>query len=169
MSASMVDIPPSDAWVIARLSQIFAKRLVAGNDTAAQRQTLMRALFGLQRLPILIRDLHVVISAGRSRFDINSDYCGFVCYTEDWHTEFRIQYFVGSSHCIEMNDLLEGADRIAAATLRLDDFAASMDEMDELFVEDYSTPVTADEPPISHQHKRALTHDIPPVSGSPAP
>jgi hypothetical protein len=93
MSTSLVVIPPEDACVVARLSQVFARRLVHGSDAPVRRQTLMRALFGLQRLPILIHDLNLSISAGRCQFQINSEHCGFVSFTEDWHTEFRIQYF----------------------------------------------------------------------------
>jgi hypothetical protein len=161
MSTSLVVIPPEDACVIARLSQVFAKRLVHGSDAPAQRQTLMRALFGLQRLPTLIPDLNISISAGRCQFQIDSEHCGFVSYTEDWHTEFRIQYFPGSSHCIEGFETLDGEEKIAAAKLRLDDLAAAMDEADELSVEDYSTPGAADEPPIDDYLEYAQTYAKP--------
>ncbi len=161
MSTSLVVIPPEDACVIARLSQVFAKRLVHGHDAPARRQTLMRALFGLQRLPILIPDLSISISAGRFQFQIDSEHCGFVSYTEDWHTEFRIQYFSGSSHCIEGVEILEGEEKIAAAKLRLDDFEAAMDAPDELSVEDHSTPGAADEPPIDDYLEYAQTYDKP--------
>ena len=161
MSMLLVVIPPEDANVIARLSQVFAKRLVHGSDDPARRQTLMRALFGLQRLPILIPDLSISISAGRCQFQINSEHCGFLGYMEDWHTEFRIQYFPGSSHCIEGFETLEGEEKIAAVKVRLDDFAAAMDEADEMSVEDYSTPGAADEPPIDDYLEYAQTYDKP--------
>lgn len=159
MSASLVVIPPEDACVIARLSRIFARRLVHGCDAPARRQALMRTLFGLQRLPILIPDLNISISAGRCQFEINAEHCGFVSYTEDWHTEFRIQYFPGSSHCIQGFKMLDGEEKIAAASLRLDDFAAAMDEANELDIEDYSKPGAVDEPPINDYLEYAQTYD----------
>lgn len=147
--------------MIGRLSQVLAKRLVHGSDTPARRQTLLRALFGLQRLPTLIPDLNISISAGRCQLHIDAEHCGFVSFTEDWHTEFRIQYFPGSSHCIEWFQTLEGEEKIAAAMLRLDDFAEAMDEAGELSVEDYSTPGVADEPPIDDYLEYAPTYDKP--------
>ncbi len=161
MSTSLVVIPPEDACVIARLSRILVKRLVHGSDAPAVRQTLMRALFGLQRLPILIPDLSISISAGRCQFQIDAEHCGLVSYTEDWHTEFRIQYFSGSSHCIEGFETLEGDEKISAAKLRLDNFEAAMEEPDELSVEDHSTPGAADEPPIDDYLEYAQTYDKP--------
>lgn len=161
MSTSLVFIPPEDACVIARLSQVFAKRLVHGNDTPALRQTLMRALFGVQRLPILIPDLHITISAGQCQFQINSEHCGFVSYTADGHTEFRIQYFPDFSHCIEDFRALEHDEKILTAMARLDEFATAMDEANELSVEDYSTPGAADEPPIDDYLEYAQTYDKP--------
>jgi hypothetical protein len=144
MSTTLVVVPPEDAPVIARLARILAKRLVHGTDTVTQRQALMRALFGLQRLPLLLPDLNLSISAGHCQLQIDSQHCGFVSYTEDWHTEFRIQYFAGSTHCINGFEFLEGEEKIAAATWRLDDFEAALDEVDELSVEDYSKPGAAD-------------------------
>lgn len=161
MSTSVVVIPPEDALVIGRLSQVLARRLVNGCDTPARRQTLMRALFGLQRLPTLIPDLNISISAGRCQLQIDSEHCGFVSFTEDGHTEFRIQYFPGSSHCIEWFHTLEGEEKIVAAMLRLDDFAEAMGETGELSVEDYSTPGVADEPPIDGYLEYAQTYDKP--------
>lgn len=161
MSTSLVVIPPEDASVIARLSQILVKRLVHGSDAPARRRTLMRALFGLQRLPILIPDVNISISAGWCKFQIDSEHCGFVSFTDDWHTEFRIQYFAGSSHCIEGFETLEGEEKIAAAKLRLDEFAAAMEEPDQLSVEDHSTPGAADEPPIDDYLEYAQTYDKP--------
>lgn len=161
MSTSLVVIPPEDACVIARLCQILARRLVHGCDAPARRQSLMRALFGLQRLPTLIPDLNISISAGRCQFLIDSQHCGFVSFTEDWHTEFRIQYFAGSAHCIEGFETLEGEEKIAAAKLRLDDFEAAMYGPDELSVEDHSTPGAADEPPIDDYLEYAQTYDKP--------
>jgi hypothetical protein len=161
MSTTLVVVPPEDAPVIARLARILAKRLVYGSDMPSQRQTLSRALFGLQRLPILLPDLNLSISAGLCQLQIDSEHCGFVSYTDDGHTEFRIQYFAGSSHCIKGFEFLEGEDKIAAATLRLDDFEAAFDEADELSVEDYSTPGAADEPPIDDYLEYARTYDEP--------
>lgn len=161
MSTSLVLISPEDACVIGRLSQVLARRLVHGNDAPTRRQSLMRALFGLQRLPILIPDLNISISAGWCQLQINSEHCGFISYTEDWHTEFRIQYFAGSSHCIEGFETLVGEEKIAAAMRRLDDFDAAMNELDELSIEDYSTPGAADEPPIDDYLEYAQTYDNP--------
>ncbi|MDC8787269.1 hypothetical protein [Roseateles koreensis] len=161
MSTTLILIPPEDACVIARLSRALAKRLVQSSDVPARRQTLMRALFGLQRLPILIPDLNISISAGQYQFQIDSEHCGFVSYTEDGHTEFRIQYFAGSSHCIEWFATLVGEVKIGAAMLRLDAFAEAMEEADQLTVADYSTPGAADEPPINDYLEYAQTYDKP--------
>lgn len=161
MSTTLIRIPPEDACVIARLSRILARRLVYGDDAPAQRQALLRVLFGVQRLPILIPDLNISISAGRCHLQIDSDHCGLVSYTEDWHTEFRIQYFAGSSHCIEGFETLDGEAKITAAMLRLDDFDAAMNEIDELTVEDYSTAGAVDEPPIDDYLEYAQAYDKP--------
>ncbi len=160
MSKTLVAIPPEDSCLVARLSRILAKRLVHGNDEPAQRQSLMRALFGLQRLPVLIPDLTISISAGRCQFQIDAEHFGLVSYTADWHTEFRIQYFTGSSHCIVGFNTLEGEEKLAAAMDRLDDFEAAMDEPDELSIEDVSTPGAVDEPPIDDYLEYTQSYDL---------
>lgn len=121
----------------------------------------MRALFCLQRLPVLLPDLNLSIAAGHCQLQIDSQHCGFVSYTEDWHTEFRIQYFAGSTHCIDGFEFREGEERIAAAMWRLDDLEASLDKADELSVEDYSKPGAADEPPIGDFLECLETFDEP--------
>lgn len=155
MSARSIIIPPEDYCVIARLGDILTKRLVYGNDEPVRRQTLLRALFGLQRLPTLIAGLNLSISAGQGQLEINSEHCGFVSYTEDWHTEFCIQYFADSSHCLEGFVTLDGEQKIESAMLRLDDFEFAMNEVDEPVMEDYSTAGAVDEPPIYGHRKYA--------------
>jgi hypothetical protein len=159
MSATLVAIPPEDACIVARLSRILAKRLVHGNDGPEQRQGLMRALLGLQRLPVLTADLVISISAGRCQLEIDPDHFGFVSYTEDWHTEFRIQYFSRSSHCIVGFDTLEGSERLEATNCRLDNFEAAMDEPDGISIEDLSTAGVVDEPPIDDFLDYARSYD----------
>jgi len=161
MSMKLIVIPPEDACVIARLGRILARRLVNGNDAPARRQSLLRALFGLQRLPILNPELRISISAGTCQLRIDAEHCGFVSFTEDWHTEFRIQYFTGSSHCIEWFDTLEGDEKLAAAMLRLDEFEEAMDEADEPTIEDLSNAGAVDEPPVGDYLEYTKTYDEP--------
>lgn len=149
MSAKLAVLLPEDGVLIARMSRILARRLVHGNDAPAQRQALMRALFGLQRLPNLIAGVNLSISADRFQLQLDYQHCGFVSYTEDWHTEFRLQYFPGSWHCIAGYEHLDGEEKLAATMLRLDDFEVVMEETAELSVEDHSIPGAADGPPIN--------------------
>lgn len=161
MSTTLIVIPPEDACVIAHLGGILARRLVNGNDAPPQRRSLLRALFGLQRLPVLIPDLTISISADRFQLEIDAEHCSFASYTEDWHTEFRIQYFAEYSHCIGGFDMLEGDEKIAAARQRLNDFEAAMEEVSELSIEDLSIEGAVDEPPIDDYLEYAQTYDTP--------
>lgn len=161
MSTTLVLIPPEDSCLVARLSRILARRLVHGNDQPVRRQSLLRALFGLQRLPILIPDLALSISAGRCQLQIDAEHVSFVSYTEDWHTEFCIQYFSDSSHCIDGFYTLEGDQKIEAAMYRLDDFELAMDEADEPAIEDLSKAGAVDEPPLDDYLEYARTYDKP--------
>ena len=161
MSTTLVLIPPEDSCLVARLSRILARRLVHGNDEPSRRQSLLRALYGLQRLPILIPDLVLSISAGRCQLQFDAEHISFVSYTHDWHTEFRIQYFTGFSHCIEGFYTLEGDEKIEAAMYRLDDFESAMDEADEMTIEDLSKAGTVDEPPMDDYLEYAQTYDKP--------
>lgn len=161
MSSTLLVVPPEDARVISCLCRILVKRLIEAADEPLQRQALVRGLFALLRLPLLIPDLNLSISAGRGQLRIDSEHCGFVSYTDDGHTEFRIQYFAGSTHCVEGFSHLHGEDRIAAATLRLDAFGAAMERPNELSIEDHSAPGLADEPPIDNYLTYARTYDVP--------
>jgi hypothetical protein len=161
MNATLILVPPEDACVIARLCRILTGRLVHGDDAPPARQALLRALFGLQRLPLLRPDLSISISAGQGQLEINSEHCGFVSYTEDWHTEFRIQYFADFSHCISWFETLEGEEKIEAAMLRLDAFEAAMEGSGPLEIEDYSTPGAVDEAPIDDYADYAYANDEP--------
>lgn len=93
MSTTKIEIPGEDAWVLARLGKMFSDRLIHGSDDSLTRQSILRFLFGIQRLPILIPDLCVSLSVGRVCVEINSELFGLSSYSEDGHTEFRLQYF----------------------------------------------------------------------------
>jgi hypothetical protein len=81
----------------------------------------------------------------------------FFSYTDDWHTEFRIQYFANSNHCIHIYEMLEGEEKRQAAESRLDEFEADMQDPDVMSIEDYSTAGLVDEPPIdSHLYCATL-------------
>lgn len=159
MSTTLVAVPPEDAPIISRLASILARRLVQGNDEPVQRQALLRALFALQRLPVLASDLSVSISAGYCQLAINSEQYGFYSYTDDGHTEFRIEYFTGTSHCICGYDFLEGEEKTAAAHARLDDFASDMETGQSLIIEDNSTAGEIDVPPIDDYLEYVRTDD----------
>lgn len=141
-------IPPEDAWLISRLSRIIARRLANGSDTSDTRRSLLRALFALQRLPVVDAGLSISICAGRHQLEFSRENFGFVSYTDDWHTEFHIQYFANSNHCIHIYNMLEGEEKRHAAESRLDEFEADMEEPDAMTIEDHSTPGSVDEPPI---------------------
>lgn len=159
MSSTFVEIPPADAVLIARISRILAWRLVHGSDSPDRRQSLFRALFGLQRLPQIYPNLNLSISGGYCQLVLNSEHAGFVSYTDDGHTEFRIEWFPGSSHCIRGYEHLEGAERIEVATYRIDDFEAAMQEPAGPVIEDCSVTGQVDEPPIDAYLDYARTYD----------
>jgi len=148
MIATSFAIPPEDAWLIARLSRVIAKRLAYGSDTSDSRCSLLRALFALQRLPVVDSSLSMSICAGRHQLAFSCENLSFFSYTDDWHTEFRIQYFANSNHCIHIYEMLEGEEKRQAAESRLDEFEADMQEPDVMSIEDYSTAGLVDEPPI---------------------
>lgn len=161
MSSTFVEIPPGDAILIARISRILAGRLVHCVDSSDRRQSLFRALFGLQRLPELCPTLSVSISCGLCQLVLNSEHAGFASYTDDGHTEFRIEWFPGSSHCIRGYQHLEGAERTEIAMYRIDDFESAMQEPAGPVIEDYSVAGHVDEPPIDDYLDYARAYDEP--------
>jgi hypothetical protein len=148
MSITEVSIPPDDAWVIARLSRLIAARIIVGSHTVEQRRSLLRALFGLQRLPVLFPDLKLCISAGQQLLRLDWNAVEFVRFTEDWHTAFRLQYFESGCQCIDGNTLLDGDARQQAMLFHLDEFEHALEEGEQISIEDLSTPGQIDEPPI---------------------
>lgn len=161
MIATSFAIPPEDAWLVSRLCRIISSRLVYGTDTSDARRGLLRALFGLQRLPAVESELSISICAGRHQFEFSQENFGFISYTDDWHTEFRIQFFASSNHCIHIFEMLEGEARRHAAEFRLDEFEADMQEPDAMSIEDLSTAGPIDEPPIDSHLYGAHTDDEP--------
>lgn len=145
------NVPLEDAWIISRLGFILAQRLVNTQDTTGARRGLMRALFGLQRLPSCTSGLKVSIDIGLVQVELNPDYVGLLSSTDDGHTVFRLQYFIGSHHCIYGYNQLQGDVRRSAIELRLDDFEYSLSTDLQLFVEDYSDGNEVDAPPLSNQ------------------
>jgi hypothetical protein len=143
MIATSFAIPPEDAWLIARLSRVIAKRLAYGSDTSDSRCSLLRALFALQRLPVVDSSVSMSICAGRHQLAFSCE--NLFSYTDDWHTEFRIQYFANSNHCIHNYEMLEGEEKRQAAESRLDEFEADMQDPDAMTIEDYSPAGPVDE------------------------
>ena len=146
MKTSLLDIPPEDRWFIARLSRILATRLIEVSDPPELRRSLLRTLFGLKRLPELTPGLIVSVSAGQQQLELSTTHLGFASYTTDGHTEFQIEYFEDSSHCLQGYDSLDGSARVEATTFRLLDFEDAMKGADELSVEDLSTTSGVDDP-----------------------
>lgn len=148
MSITQVHIPPDDAWVVARLSRMLAERLIAGSDAADQRRSLLRAIFGLQRLPVLFPDLQLCITAGYQSLRLDWSSVELTGFTEDGHSCFRLQYDELGSHCFEWSTLLHDEARQQATLATLDEFAAALAAGEEIWIEDLSTAGQVDDPPI---------------------
>jgi hypothetical protein len=90
-----------------------------------------------------------ILASSREKSTLKGAFCKrLFSYTDDWHTEFRIQYFANSNHCIHNYEMLEGEEKRQAAESRLDEFEADMQDPDAMTIEDYSPAGPVDEPPI---------------------
>lgn len=139
------DIPQEDAWIIQRISNLVAERIALADHHASARRSLMRLLFGLQRLPYKTSGLSISIGHG-AYIELNDECFGVTVFTEDHHTQFRLQYFDTSHHCLEWHDNLVGDEKRRMTQFRLDDLRDAFSEETVLYIEDYST-VSADVAP----------------------
>jgi hypothetical protein len=159
MSPIQIKIPGEDAWIIERLGRLLTWRLVHGQDSSNVRQSLIRFLFGLQRLPMLIPDLRLSLEIGQIYVEINSELFGLESFTNDGHTGFRLQYFEGSNHCLYWNEFLVGADKRNAVETRLQELESDIAEGICLSIEDYSTGEYVDAPSLDDYMEYALSYE----------
>lgn len=159
MSTIEIKIPGEDAWIIGRIGRMLANRLVFGQDDPTVRQGLIRLLFGLQRLPILAPDLCISLGNGRVYVEMNGENFGIVSFTKDGHTEFRLQYFSGSSHCLYWNDQLIGEEKRVAVMSRLQELESDLSTETCLSIEDHSTGDYVDVPPLDDYMEYALSYE----------
>lgn len=161
MSSIQINIPGEDAWIIERIGRLLTGRLVQGQDSTTVRQSLIRFLFGLQRLPILIPDLCISIAVGRIYVEINSTLLGIESFTDDGHTEFRLQYFDGSNHCLHWNEFLIGEDKRIAIEILLQELETDFNGGLLVAIEDHSTGDFVDIPPLDDYMEYALSYEAP--------
>lgn len=150
MKSDQLVIPKEDLWVLDRLAFVLSTRLVCGLDSVQERIAISRLLFGLQRLPQVTPGLNVSLGSNNKYVQIDGEgFCLSAC-TEDGHTAFRLQYFVGSNHCIRGFEHFEDDEKRDAIELRLNDLAEYLADEDTLDIEDYSTGDTVDCPPMKN-------------------
>ena len=148
MSNIKINIPAEDCWIIQWLTKMLACRLVRGQDDAQVRQSLMRLLFGLQRMPVVLPNFSLSVGNGDVHIKLNSESFDLASFTDDGHTEFLLQYFSESSHCLQGYEHLTGEARRLAIEDRLENLDSSMAEDDDLYVEDYSAGEYVDIAPM---------------------
>mgnify|MGYP003616228782 FL=1 len=73
MSNIKINIPAEDCWIIQWLTKMLACRLVRGQDDAQVRQSLMRLLFGLQRMPVVLPNFSLSVGNGDVHIKLNSE------------------------------------------------------------------------------------------------
>lgn len=159
MSAIKIDIPSDDIWLLQRLVAMASSRLVNATDDASTRSSLLRLLFGLQRLPALSPGLCVSLGNGLVYVTLNSERFELASYTDDGHTEFCLQYFSGSNHCLQWNDFLIGDDKRNAIELRINSLEETFTQDERLSVEDYSKSGYVDEPPLGQYRENSLSYE----------
>lgn len=148
MSNIKIDIPAEDGWIIQWLAKMLTRRLVHGKDDAQVRQSLMRLLFGLQRLPVVHPNLSLSVGNGHVYVKLDSESFDLASFTDDGHTAFRLQYFSESSHCLHWSEHLTGEQRRLATEERLEELDSSMADDDDLSIEHYSTGEHVDTAPM---------------------
>ena len=148
MSNIKINLPLEDSWVIQWLAKMLTRRLVRGQDDAQVRQSLIRLLFGLQRMPIVLPNFSLSVGNGHVHIKLDSESFDLASFTDDGHTEFLLQYFSKSNHCLQGYEHLIGEARRLAIEDRLENLDSSMAEDDNLYVEDYSAGEYVDIAPM---------------------
>lgn len=148
MSNIKIYIPTEDSWIIQWLAKMLTRRLVRGQDDAQVRQSLIRLLFGLQRMPVVLPNFSLSVGNGHVHLKLDSESFDLASFTDDGHTEFLLQYFSESSHCLQWYEHLTGEERRLAIKDRLENLDSSMAADDDLYIEDYSTGECVDIAPM---------------------
>ena len=148
MSNIKINIPVEDSWIIQWLAKMLTRRLVRGQDDAQVRQSLMRLLFGLQRMPVVLPNFSLSVGSAHVHLKLDSESFDLASFTDDGHTEFLLQYFSESSHCLQGYEHLTGEARRLAIEDRLEKLDSSMAEEDDLYIEDYSAGEYVDIAPM---------------------
>ena len=148
MSNIKINIPVEDSWIIQWLAKMLTRRLVRGQDDAQARESLIRLLFGLQRMPVVLPNFSLSVGNGHVHIKLDSESFDLASFTDDGHTEFLLQYFSKSSHCVQGYEHLTGEARRLAIEDRLEKLDSSMAEEDDLYIEDYSAGEYVDIAPM---------------------
>lgn len=161
-------IPAEDHWFIESLAIQFQKLIVRPELESNLKTGLLRFLFALQRLPRLADETNISLSicdaerdqiydAGHYGLAICSDSFDFKHFTAENHTDFRVNYFQGSHHCIDGFAMLEGeAKRVAQ--LEHVEALELLCTKGQVLLEDYSMGVEIDVPPL--QMLKARTRNV---------
>ncbi|HCT06395.1 MAG TPA: hypothetical protein DIW86_13620 [Pseudomonas sp.] len=148
MNNIKINIPVEDSWIIQWLAKMLTRRLVRCQDDAQVRQSLIRLLFGLQRMLVVLPNFSLSVGNGRVHIKLDSESFALASFTDDGHTEFLLQYFSKSNHCLQGYEHLTGEARRLAIEDRLENLDSSMAEDDNLYVEDYSAGEYVDIAPM---------------------
>lgn len=159
MTATKIDIPGEDAWIVARLGAMVSHRIVNGTDDVETRQSLLRLLFGIQRLPNLFPDLRISLGNGHVFVEFNTEFFELSSYTDDGHSAFRLQYFSNGNHCIYWFDILTGDEKRQRTEMLLDELETALKEDECLMIEDHSYAGQIDEPPLDDYMEYSLSYE----------
>lgn len=132
------DVPAEDRWVIDGMARAVIARLTAGRDSPTTRGTLIRLLLQLQLCPAVAKDINLAIEGKHWQVSCSTESLGGYLYTPDGHTEFRVEYFRSSHHCIAGYESLDGVRRTRALAHFLEVLNESLASADDISCEDYS-------------------------------
>lgn len=157
MTVIKFDIPGEDAWIIDKLARILAKRLIYGTDDTSARLGLLRALFALQRLPNIAPGYSLSLGVNGIYIEPTSERCGLTTFNPDGQTLLQLQYFEEGCHCLDFHQFLAGDVK----RLRLESILQSLEqgfaEAELLDIEDLSSGIHVDDPPLHDYLEYALS------------
>ena len=147
-------VPRTERWVVESLATWVSQRLAQSQSSAAQRTTLLRLLFALQSFPRIRSGVSLQVE-----WEDNETACIIridqtECSVERGHT--RLQYFQGSSHLIHFYSILSGQDRTRFLEEWLPFFQDICDFGTLLAIDDHSTGLAVDSPPLNEQWTRPM-------------
>ncbi len=146
--------PRSEKWVLSFLSRSIVVRLRDGGLSEAQKQALLRLLFGLQRFPRITPGLNLHIEWRDMETSCVLRLTDEALSIERAHT--RLQYFVGAHHFISLCEQPSGAERQHHLENWLPLFDGIQEPDTAFSVNDFSTGDGIDIPPVNEQWESPL-------------